>query len=150
MGNKRVGFDLSDGNKSENSQKVKPLMRCSMTMFYSVSCFFHLVCFSSLSVESCIDGGRNRQERASISDTRRVEGLQPRYCTWLKVGNNTASAAGLDASPVSFTDHHFVSTDLLISPGEKVNTFWLQDGTSAGALRASGSGGKSKMLILVL
>ena len=86
-----------------------------------------------------------------LLDTWRVKHPQSRQYTWVRVSNNRVSAARLDRiyiskslssrlvnshiSPVGFTDHHYVSIDLVISPGERVKSYWsfnnslLQDRT---------------------
>ena len=75
-----------------------------------------------------------------LLDTWRVKHPQTRQYTWVRVGNGRVSAARLDRiyiskslssrlvhsniSPVGFTDHHFVSIDLILSPGERVKSYW--------------------------
>ena len=86
-----------------------------------------------------------------LLDTWRVKHPQSRQYTWVRVRNNRVSAARLDRiyiskslssrlikshiNPVGFTDHHYVSVELVISPGERVRSYWsfnsklLQDRT---------------------
>uniref|UniRef100_A0A3Q3ERM5 Reverse transcriptase domain-containing protein n=1 Tax=Labrus bergylta TaxID=56723 RepID=A0A3Q3ERM5_9LABR len=70
----------------------------------------------------------------------RVKHPQSRQYTWVRVNSNRVCAARLDRVyisrtlnprlihcnilPVGFTDHHFVSVELVISPGERAKSFW--------------------------
>uniref|UniRef100_A0A3Q3FCW5 Synaptic vesicle glycoprotein 2C-like n=1 Tax=Labrus bergylta TaxID=56723 RepID=A0A3Q3FCW5_9LABR len=75
-----------------------------------------------------------------LLDTFRVKHPQSRQYTWVRVNSNRVCAARLDRVyisrtlnprlihcnilPVGFTDHHFVSVELIISPGERAKSFW--------------------------
>ena len=84
---------------------------------------------------------RNIIMQMDLLDAWRVKHPQARQYTWVRVSNNRVSAARLDRiyisknlssrlvqsgiSPVGFTDHHLVSVDLIISPGERVKSYWF-------------------------
>ncbi len=76
-----------------------------------------------------------------LLDTWRVKHPQSRQYTQVRVGNSRVSAARLDRfyisqnlssrlihsniNPVGFTNHHFVTIDLVSSPGERVKSHWF-------------------------
>lgn len=76
-----------------------------------------------------------------LLDTWRVKNPQARQYTWVRVNKNSVCAARLDRiyisqnltsrlshsniSPVGFSDHHLVCSDLVILPGERVKSHWF-------------------------
>ena len=78
--------------------------------------------------------------KQDLSETWRIKHPQARQYSWMSVRDNRVTAARMDMflisqnlrsrlshsniSPVGFTDHHRVSIELVISPGERVKSYW--------------------------